>query len=124
MSAAWTEVQQRAAAPSIAIETFRITILHRHSGMRPLGRRPGIHNPRPWLWIPGTLVALAPRNDELGRYASLTASVLKSLPSASNDFLTVLLAARGEGAYNAFGESWSRNTSGRIIERAFKLPWS
>src|SRR6202008_5052913 len=27
----------------------------RHSGMRPLGRRPGIHNPQSWLWIPGSL---------------------------------------------------------------------
>jgi hypothetical protein len=23
--------------------------------MRPLGRRPGIHNPQSWLWIPGSL---------------------------------------------------------------------
>src|SRR3954463_10712400 len=26
-------------------------------------RRPGIHNPRSWLWIPGSLASLAPRND-------------------------------------------------------------
>src|SRR5437763_15581234 len=32
--------------------------------MRPSsGRRPGIHNPHSWLWIPGSLVSLAPRND-------------------------------------------------------------
>jgi hypothetical protein len=28
-----------------------------------LGRRPGIHNPQSWLWIPGSLTSLAPRND-------------------------------------------------------------
>jgi hypothetical protein len=26
-------------------------------------REPGIHNPRPWLWISGALAPLAPRND-------------------------------------------------------------
>src|SRR4051812_24770092 len=29
-----------------------VTVLSRHSGMRPLGRRPGIHNHHSGLWIP------------------------------------------------------------------------
>ncbi len=33
-----------------------------HSGAR-RRREPGIHNPRRWLWIPGSLAALGPRND-------------------------------------------------------------
>src|SRR4051794_33320634 len=31
--------------------------------MRPLGRRPGIHNPDSWLWIPASRGRRAPRND-------------------------------------------------------------
>ena len=32
-------------------------------------REPGIHNPKRWLWIPGSLATLGPRNDsgEVGR---------------------------------------------------------
>jgi hypothetical protein len=26
-------------------------------------RGPGIHNPQSWLWIPGSLASLTPRND-------------------------------------------------------------
>ena len=33
---------------------FSVFFFLRHSGMRPPGRRPGIHNPRSWLWIPGS----------------------------------------------------------------------
>src|SRR5258708_11454852 len=29
-------------------------------------RRPGIHNPKSWLWIPGSLASLPPRNDRSG----------------------------------------------------------
>src|SRR5882757_6423070 len=35
--------------------------IFRHSGMRPLGRRPGIQHRAP-LWIPGSLALRAPRN--------------------------------------------------------------
>jgi hypothetical protein len=35
MSAAWAGAQQMIAAHSIAIEVFRITILHRHCRARP-----------------------------------------------------------------------------------------
>ncbi len=27
-------------------------------------REPGIHNPRQWVWIPGSLASLGPRNDD------------------------------------------------------------
>ena len=37
----------------------------RHSGAR-RRREPGIHNRRPWLWIPGSLAALGPRDDDRG----------------------------------------------------------
>ena len=37
-------------------------ILRCHSGAR-RRREPGIHNPRRWLWIPGSLAPLGPRND-------------------------------------------------------------
>src|SRR5712691_12622602 len=30
------------------------------------GREPGIHNPGLWLWIPGSLATLGPRNDAGG----------------------------------------------------------
>src|ERR1700744_5926145 len=49
--------------------------------------------------------------------ASFTVSVLTSLPSASNTLATMLLASRPARAYIAFGESWSRNSSGSTIER-------
>src|ERR1700726_3282836 len=58
------------------------------------------------------------------RQASLTASVLKSLPSASNTFATMPLASRPARAYIAFGVSWSRNTSGSTIARARSMPLS
>ena len=29
-------------------------------------RRPGIDNPQSWLWIPGSLPSVAPRNDGVG----------------------------------------------------------
>jgi hypothetical protein len=34
----------------------------RHSGMRRLAQARNPYSPR-WLWIPGSLAALAPRND-------------------------------------------------------------
>src|SRR5713226_595961 len=37
--------------------------LRGHSGAR-RRREPGIHNPRRWLWIPGSLATLGPRNDD------------------------------------------------------------
>src|SRR5712691_10514919 len=37
--------------------------IRRHSGAR-RRREPGIHNPRRWLWIPGSLATLGPRNDD------------------------------------------------------------
>src|SRR5260370_10506888 len=44
-------------------------------------REPGIHNRRPWLWIPGSLAALGPRNDrEDARPTQNISALLKDLP--------------------------------------------
>src|SRR5215472_16925247 len=69
-------------------------------------------------------IDLSPQGRGEGYQASFTASVLKSLPSASNTFLTMFLASSPARAYIAFGVSWSRNTSGRIIERRRSAPLS
>src|ERR1700744_2456053 len=54
--------------------------------------------------------------------ASLTVSVLTSLPSVSNTLATMPLASSPARAYIAFGESWSRNTSGSTIARILRPP--
>src|SRR3954454_2424620 len=56
--------------------------------------------------------------------ASLTVPTLKSLPSVSNTLATIPLASRPAWPYIAFGESWSRNTSGSTIARILKPPSS
>jgi cytochrome c6 len=38
--------------------------------------RPGIHTPESWLWIPGSRVSRAPRNDRKGTFACLVGVVL------------------------------------------------
>src|ERR1700752_1053506 len=55
-------------------------------------------------------------SSRLAAQASFTVSALKSLPSVSNTFLTMLLASRPALAYITAGESWTRNTSGRRIQ--------
>jgi hypothetical protein len=42
-------------------------------------REPGIHNLRPWLWIPGSLAALGPRNDGGGIGATQLGNALLTL---------------------------------------------
>ena len=68
-------------------------------------------------------LSLAPRN-KVQAQASFTVSALKSLPSASNTLATMPLASRPARAYIAFGESWSRNTSGSTIARIRRPPSS
>src|SRR4051794_20886276 len=44
-----------AKVPAAVWVSFMVSpVIFRHSGMRLLRRRPGIHNPRSWLWIPGS----------------------------------------------------------------------
>ena len=40
-----------------------LTLSPRHSGRAAIAARAGIHNHRPWVWIPGSRASPAPRND-------------------------------------------------------------
>src|SRR5881398_4099511 len=40
-----------------------LTLSPRHSGRAAIAARAGIHNHRPWVWIPGSRALPAPRND-------------------------------------------------------------
>jgi len=40
-----------------------LTLSARHSGRAATAARAGIHNHRPWVWIPGSQASPAPRND-------------------------------------------------------------
>src|SRR5947209_843564 len=51
--------------PQLARETAMGRKIHSSFRDAPLWRGPGIHNPRSWLWIPGSLALLTPRNDEV-----------------------------------------------------------
>src|ERR1041385_7692907 len=62
ISAARADVQKRAATHSAAIKVFLISSSDGIPGCASW-RRPGIHNPERWLWIPGSLASLAPWND-------------------------------------------------------------
>ncbi len=64
------------------------------------------------------------RSSPPGNQASLTVSVLTSLPSASNTLATMPLASRPARPYIAAGVSWSWNTSGSTIERNLTMPLS
>src|SRR3984957_17680928 len=67
---------------------------------------------------------LTPQNRGVAAQASFTVSVLTSLPRVSNTLATMPLASSPARAYIAFGESWSRNSSGRTMERIRKPPSS
>ena len=55
-----------------------------HSGAR-RRREPGIHNHRRWLWIPGSLATLGPRNDDRVLSAIPTARIIvQQRPWAAN----------------------------------------
>jgi hypothetical protein len=46
-----------------------------------LGREPGIHNHRLWLWIPGSLAPLGTRNDSGGKSEIFGISQLALFPA-------------------------------------------
>ncbi len=73
---------RRSATPSIGVSEAKVskpgrkkraagtkrcclvrTLSVRHSGRAAIAARAGIHNHRPWVWIPGSQASPAPRND-------------------------------------------------------------
>src|SRR5439155_13460665 len=56
-----TRAQKRAAGTKRSCLVLTLSV--RHSGRAVIAARAGIHDHRPWVWIPGSRASSAPRND-------------------------------------------------------------
>src|SRR5437868_8537661 len=78
--------------------------LFRHSGMRPLGRRPGIHNRRSWLWIPGSRVKNARPGMTVRGFASSSIRLRQAEHFLGNETQDQLRADRRDARDQGFAK--------------------
>src|SRR3954465_12666 len=71
---------------------------HRHSGMRLLGRRPGIHNPESWLWIPGSRLKEARPGMQGFGWGALSSRLYLALQRRHLELILVVADGAGDEA--------------------------
>src|SRR5437667_1021850 len=92
------------------------TLSVRHSGRAAIAARAGIHNHRPWIWIPGSRASPAPRNDDRGYHYSGRSSrrmLVTSLPAARMRAIAAAIGSNDTAMWKAL--AWTSEALSRTI---------